>query len=151
MIISVLITDAIAEGRTVYANLRKFITYIFASNVPEILPFIARVMFNIPLALTVAQILAIDLGTDLLPALALGTEKPEPDVMQHPPRRRSQPLIDKPLMVRALLWLGGIEAGLVLPGLLPRFPCAWIYRSESVHWRKHRSAALRRQLANSPG
>jgi Ca2+-transporting ATPase len=110
------ITDAIAEGRTVYANLRKFITYIFASNVPEILPFIARVMFNIPLALTVAQILAIDLGTDLLPALALGTEKPEPDVMQHPPRHRSQPLIDKALVMRALLWLGGIEAVLCFLG-----------------------------------
>jgi magnesium-transporting ATPase (P-type) len=110
------ITDAIAEGRTVYANLRKFITYIFASNLPEILPFIARVMFNIPLALSVAQILAIDLGTDLLPALALGTEKPEPDVMQHPPRRRSQPLIDRPLVVRALLWLGGIEAALCFLG-----------------------------------
>lgn len=110
------ITDAIAEGRTVYANLRKFITYIFASNVPEILPFIARMAFGIPLALTVAQILAIDLGTDLLPALALGTEKPEPDVMQRPPRRRSQPLLDRPLVVRALLWLGGIEAALCFLG-----------------------------------
>ncbi len=110
------ITDAIAEGRTVYANLRKFITYIFASNVPEILPFIARVLFDIPLALTVAQILAIDLGTDLLPALALGTEKPEPDIMQHPPRRRSQPLIDRPLVVRSLFWLGGIEAALCFLG-----------------------------------
>lgn len=110
------ITDAIAEGRTVYANLRKFITYIFASNVPEILPFIARVLFNIPLALTVAQILAIDLGTDLLPALALGTEKPEPEIMQHPPRRRTQPLIDRPLVVRALFWLGGIEAALCFLG-----------------------------------
>jgi Ca2+-transporting ATPase len=110
------ITDAIAEGRNVYTNLRKFITYIFASNVPEILPFIARVMFNVPLALTVAQILAIDLGTDLLPALALGTEKPEPDVMKHPPRHRSQPLIDRALMMRALLWLGGIEAGLCFLG-----------------------------------
>lgn len=110
------ITDAIAEGRTVYANLRKFITYILASNMPEILPFIARVVFNIPLALTVAQILAIDLGTDLLPALALGTEKPEPDIMQHPPRRRSQPLIDRSLVVRALFWLGGIEAALCFLG-----------------------------------
>ncbi len=110
------IPDAIAEGRTVYANLRKFITYIIASNVPEVLPFIARVLFNIPLALTVAQILAIDLGTDLLPALALGTEKPEPDIMQHPPRRRAQPLIDKPLVMRAVFWLGGIEAALCFLG-----------------------------------
>jgi Ca2+-transporting ATPase len=64
----------------------------------------------------VAQILAIDLGTDLLPALALGTEKPEPDVMQYPPRHRSQPLIDKRLVVRSLLWLGGIEAILCFLG-----------------------------------
>ena len=62
----------IEEGRAIYDNLRKFITYIFASNVPEIVPFILMALFNIPLALTVAQILAIDLGTDLLPALALG-------------------------------------------------------------------------------
>jgi Ca2+-transporting ATPase len=73
-------------------------------------------LFNIPLALTVAQILAIDLGTDLLPALALGTERPEPGVMHRPPRRRTQPLIDKSLLTRAFLWLGCIEAALCYMG-----------------------------------
>jgi len=68
--------SAIEEGRAVYDNLRKFITYIFSSNVPEILPFILAALFNIPLALLVIQILAIDLGTDLLPALALGPRNP---------------------------------------------------------------------------
>ena len=92
------IIAAIEEGRAVYDNLRKFITYIFSSNVPEILPFFLTALFQIPLALTVLQILAIDLGTDLFPALALGTEKPEPDVMKHPPRRRDQPLIDGGLL-----------------------------------------------------
>jgi len=108
--------SAIEEGRAVYDNLRKFITYIFASNVPEIMPFIVTALWRIPLALTVTQILAIDLGTDLLPALALGTEKPEPDVMRRPPRRRDQPLIDGGLLVRAFLWLGGIEAALCFLG-----------------------------------
>jgi P-type Ca2+ transporter type 2C len=106
------IVPAIEEGRAIYDNLRKFITYIFASNVPEVLPFILSAVFNIPLALTVAQILAIDLGTDILPSLALGMERPEPDVMKRPPRRRAQPLVDGRLLLRSLVWLGGIEAGL---------------------------------------
>ncbi len=104
------IVPAIEEGRAIYDNLRKFITYIFASNIPEVLPFILTAAFNIPLALTVASILAIDLGTDILPSLALGMERPEPDVMQRPPRPRSQPLVDRNLLLRSLLWLGGIEA-----------------------------------------
>ena len=106
---------AIEEGRTVYDNLRKFTTYIFSSNVPEILPFILTALLSpqvMPLALGVRQILAIDLGTDLFPALALGSEKPERDVMQRPPRSKSQPLVDGRLLRRAFLWLGLIEAGL---------------------------------------
>lgn len=105
------IVSAIEEGRAVFDNIRKFITYIFSSNVPEILPFVVSASFPlIPLALNVRQILAIDLGTDILPAIALGLEKPEPDVMQKPPRLRSQRLIDNGLLSRALLWLGLIEA-----------------------------------------
>ncbi len=115
------IVSAIEEGRAVYDNLRKFITYIFASNVPEILPFIFTALFKIPLALTVTQILAIDLGTDLLPALALGTEKPEPNVMRHPPRKRTRPLLDTGLLIRAFVWLGGIEATLCYVGFF------WVY------------------------
>lgn len=72
------IVAGIEEGRAVYANIKRFITYIFASNVPEIIPFILFVLFKIPLPLTVMQILGIDLGTDLIPALGLGVETPEP-------------------------------------------------------------------------
>jgi Ca2+-transporting ATPase len=104
------IVAAIEEGRAIFDNLRKFITYIFSSNVPEILPFILAGLLDIPLALTVLQILAIDLGTDLLPALALGAEKPEPDVLLRQPRRSGQPVIDRFLLRRAFLWLGLIEA-----------------------------------------
>jgi P-type Ca2+ transporter type 2C len=110
------IVDAIEEGRAIFDNLRKFVTYIFSSNVPEILPFILTAMVNIPLALTVRQILAIDLGTDMLPGLALGTEKPEPDIMQRKPRRRDQPLLDRKLLQRAFLWLGLIETVLAFSG-----------------------------------
>ncbi|HSD85307.1 MAG TPA: cation-transporting P-type ATPase, partial [Anaerolineae bacterium] len=102
------IATAIEEGRAVFDNLRKFITYIFASNVPEIAPFLALSSFGVPLALTVAQILAIDLGTDILPALALGVEKPEPRVMQRKPRHRRAPLVTNRLVARAIA-LGSLE------------------------------------------
>ncbi|HSB65160.1 MAG TPA: cation-transporting P-type ATPase, partial [Anaerolineales bacterium] len=107
------IARAIEEGRTVYDNLRKFTTYIFSSNVPEILPFILTALLTpqvMPLALGVKQILAIDLGTDLFPALALGSENPEPDVMERPPRPKTHPLVDAKLLQRSFLWLGMIEA-----------------------------------------
>ncbi|MBE3097136.1 MAG: cation-transporting P-type ATPase, partial [Planctomycetes bacterium] len=106
------IATALEEGRAVFDNLRKFSTYIFASNVPQIIPFVLAAQFGLPLALTVAQILAIDLGTDILPALALGAERPEPNVMHRPPRRRNAPLLDTRLFLRAFLWLGMIEAAL---------------------------------------
>ena len=113
------ITKAIEEGRAVYDNIRKFMTYIFSSNVPEILPFILTAMFRIPLALTVMQILAIDLGTDLFPALALGTEKPEPDIMKRPPRRRNQPLVRPGAAAARLLVAGNDRSRAVLHRVLP--------------------------------
>ncbi len=116
------ITSAIEEGRAVYDNIRKFITYIFSSNVPELMPFIVKANFPLmPLALNVRQILAIDLGTDMFPALALGMEKPEPDVMRRPPRPPHQPLIDRGLLWRAFGWLGMIEALLCFAGFLSIF------------------------------
>ena len=69
------IVAAIEEGRAVYDNIRKFLTYILTSNVPELVPYLAYAFFNVPLALTILQILAVDLGTDMVPALGLGAEK----------------------------------------------------------------------------
>jgi P-type Ca2+ transporter type 2C len=112
------IVSAIEEGRAIYDNIRKFITYIFSSNVAEVVPFLATATFAIPLALTVRQILAIDMGTDILPALALGIEKPEAGVMDQPPRPRFQPLLDRPLLTHAFFWLGGIEAVLCYVGFI---------------------------------
>ena len=104
------IVDAIEEGRAVYQNIRKFLTYILASNIPELVPYLAFVLFRIPLALPIIQILAVDLGTDMLPALALGAERPDPKGMQEPPRSRTARLLDWPLLVRAYGVLGVMEA-----------------------------------------
>ena len=118
------IVSAIEEGRAVYDNIRKFITYIFSSNVPQIIPFILSSLFGwLPLALSVFQILIIDAGTDILPALALGTEQPEPTAMNRKPRRRSQPLLNGGLFLRAFAWLGMIETVLCYIGF------AWVYYS----------------------
>jgi len=104
------IVGAIEEGRAVYDNIRKFLTYILTSNIPELVPYLAFVLFRIPLPLTIIQILAVDLGTDMLPALALGAERPDPRVMQRAPRPRTQRLLSWPLLARAYLFLGMLEA-----------------------------------------
>lgn len=108
------IVNAVEEGRAVFANIRKFLTYILTSNIPELIPYLAFVLFRIPLPLTVIQILAVDLGTDMVPALALGAEPPDPGLMRQPPRPASEHLLTWPLLARAYLWLGLLEAGVAL-------------------------------------
>jgi sodium/potassium-transporting ATPase subunit alpha len=110
------IVNAIEEGRAVYENIRKFISYIFSSNIPEIVPYLAYVLFRIPLPLTIMQILAVDLGTDMLPALALGAEKPTKNLMKQPPRDPKERLLNLKFLSRAYLFLGPIEAAAGLFG-----------------------------------
>lgn len=110
------IVNAVEEGRTVYENIKKFITYIFASNIPEAVPYLAYILLKIPLPLTIIQILAVDLGTDMLPALALGAEKPMPGIMKQPPRKIQERLLNLSLISRAYLFLGPIEAAACMFG-----------------------------------
>jgi magnesium-transporting ATPase (P-type) len=110
------IVAAIEEGRGIFDNMRKFIVYVFAHLSPEAIPFIFFALFRIPLPITPMQILAIDLGTETLPALALGVERPEPDVMRRPPRRRDERLLDAGSLVRGYAFLGLITAAVVLGG-----------------------------------
>ena len=114
------IVDAIEEGRRVYANIRKFILYIFAHAPAEVVPFLVFALSGgaIPLPLTALQILAIDLGTETLPALALGREPIEQGTMERPPRRRDARVIDGALLRRAWGVLGLTSAALVLAGFL---------------------------------
>jgi sodium/potassium-transporting ATPase subunit alpha len=104
------IVAGIEEGRAIFGNIRKFTNYVLASNVPEILPYLVYIVLPVPLALTIIQILSIDLGTDLLPAIALGQEPPDRDVMDHPPRGRTDRLLSRPLLVHSYLFLGLLEA-----------------------------------------
>ncbi len=106
------IVSAIEEGRAVYANIKKFTTYIFTSNTPEAVPFILFALSGarIPLALNVMHILAVDLGTDLIPALGLGAEGAEPGIMDKPPRARGEHVITPALLARAYLFLGPLQS-----------------------------------------
>jgi Ca2+-transporting ATPase len=106
------IVNAIEEGRGVYANIKKFISYIFTSNTPEAVPFILWALSRgrIPLALNVMQVLSIDLGTDMVPALALGNEPPEQGLMDMPPRNTTEHVINRFLVIRAYLFLGLIQS-----------------------------------------
>ncbi len=104
------IVKAIEQGRAIYDNIRKFMTYILASNIPEIVPFLAMVFLKIPPALNILQILAIDIGTDMVPALALGAEPPEEGALRRKPAAYSRNLLDGTLLLRSYGFLGMIEA-----------------------------------------
>ncbi len=104
------IVAAIEEGRTVYFNIKKFVTYILSSNVPEIVPYILHFFLKIPLPLSVIQILSIDLGSDMLPGLALGSEKPEKNIMKRPPVGKDEKILDWEVFKRGYFFIGVIEA-----------------------------------------
>ena len=106
------IVHAIEEGRAVYSNIRRFVQYIFTSNVPEAVPMALYVFSRgaIPLPLTIMQVLSIDLGTDIVPAMGLGVEEPEAGIMDVPPRSRKESLLNGPLVVRAFFWYGLLES-----------------------------------------
>lgn len=120
------IVHAIEEGRAVFENIRNFITYIFASNIPEVIPYICYVLLGIPLPLTIMQILAVDLGTDMLPALALGAERPTSDIMRRPPRPKHERLLTRGVLIRASLFLGMFEALAAM--------CAYLYVLHAGGW-----------------
>ncbi|MHB1570410.1 MAG: cation-translocating P-type ATPase [Solirubrobacteraceae bacterium] len=112
------IVGAVQAGRRVYDNIRKFIFYIFAHATPEVTPFVVFALSGgrIPLPLPVLQLLAFDVGTETLPALALGREPAEPGLMDRPPRPRSEGVIRPPMLLRAWLFLGLICAALEMAG-----------------------------------
>jgi magnesium-transporting ATPase (P-type) len=105
------IVSAIEEGRAVFQNIRKFLTYVLVHNVAELVPSLAFALFRVPLPLTPVQALAVDMGTDSLTALGLGIESGSPGAMTRPPRAASARLLNLAVGLRAYLFLGLIEAG----------------------------------------
>ncbi len=108
------IVNAVEEGRAVFQNIRKFLTYVLVHNVAELVPYLAFALFPIPLPITPIQILTIDMATDSITALGLGVEEAHPQAMQRPPRSQKERLMNLPLALRAYLFLGLIEAAAAL-------------------------------------
>ena len=115
------IVHAIEEGRSIFDNIRHFLTYFQTSNVAEMFPFLALIFFNIPLPLLLLQILTIDLVTDQIPALGLGLEKPEPGIMERPPHRKEEPLLNWGMILKAYLFLGPLAAFIGLFGFFFKY------------------------------
>jgi magnesium-transporting ATPase (P-type) len=104
------IVTAVEQGRATFANVRRFLTYHLTDNVAELAPFVIWALSGgaFPLALGVLQILALDIGTDLLPALALGAEAPSARALGRPPS--DEHLIDRSVLERVFGVLGPTEA-----------------------------------------
>lgn len=109
------IVAAVEEGRIVFANIKKYLTYLLSSNVGEILLMAGTALAGLPLPLTAVQILYVNLATDGLPALALAVDPPEPDLMRRKPRDPRAGIFTRPLVV--LLLTGGVWSAFVNIGL----------------------------------
>lgn len=96
------IVKAVESGRTIYENLRKFIVYVFAHNWAELIPYVLYALLGLPLPLLVAQILAIDLGIEVIPSLALSREPPETGIMEEQPRAIKERLFNSKVFLRSL-------------------------------------------------
>jgi magnesium-transporting ATPase (P-type) len=103
------IVKAVESGRTIYENLRKFIMYVFAHNWAELIPYLLYAVLRLPLPLLVAQVLAIDLGIDVIPSLALSREPPEAGIMEERPRGIKERLFNAKVFLRSL-FIGAIIA-----------------------------------------
>jgi magnesium-transporting ATPase (P-type) len=118
------IVAAVEQGRSTFANIRRFLTYHLTDNVAELAPFVVWALSggSIPLAIGVLQVLALDIGTDVLPALALGAEPPAAHTLDQPLRRRH--LLDRGVFARAFGVLGPVEAFVSLVAFVTCFVAA---------------------------
>ncbi len=116
------IVAAVDEGRIVFSNIKKYLTFLLSSNVGEIMLMACAALGGLPLPLTAVQILYVNLATDGLPALALAVDPPEPDLMHRRPRDPRAGIFTRPLVV--LLMAGGLWSAFVNIGLF-----VWLLRS----------------------
>ena len=93
------IVSAVEQGRIIYSNIRKFVFFLLSSNLAEIMIIFLATLAGLPAPLTAIQLLWLNLITDGAPALALAVEKGDPDIMQQKPRAKSEPIVNRPMMI----------------------------------------------------
>lgn len=104
------LVNAVEQGRCVYANIRKFVRYLLSCNIGEVLTMFLGIVMGMPVVLLPVQILLVNLVTDGLPAIALGLEPPERDIMSRPPRKSTEGFFAGGLMWKIVI--RGILIGL---------------------------------------
>jgi len=119
------IVSAVIEGRTIYENMKKFIFYIFSSNIGELISIFFMIIIGLPAPLTAVMLLIINLLTDIFPALALGIEPVEKSILQRPPRKPGEKLLSRPFITRFVL--SGSVIGLATAG-------AFIWTLSNLGW-----------------
>ncbi len=97
------IVSAVEQGRVIYSNIRKFVYYLISCNMAEIMIIFLATLFGWPSPLTAIQLLWLNLVTDGAPALALGTEKGDPDIMKQPPRPPRENIINKYMQIGVVI------------------------------------------------
>jgi Ca2+-transporting ATPase len=121
------IVTAIQEGRVIYANLRKFIFYIFSSNLGEVLTIFFAIIFDLPTPFTALLILAVNLATDMLPALALSYEPAEANILDHPPRSPTARIMEKAFIKRLLVVGTSIGILVTVPFVIELLSYGWFW------------------------
>ncbi|TEU16004.1 MAG: cation-translocating P-type ATPase [Anaerolineales bacterium] len=118
------IVSAVEEGRIIYSNIRKFVYYLISCNMGEIMIIFLAMLAGLPLPLTAIQLLVLNLITDGAPALALGLEKGEPDIMDQPPRPMKEPIINRQMVWGIVVQTIAITAATMIAFIvgLRRFP-----------------------------
>ena len=107
------IVAAIEQGRIIYSNIRKFVYFLLACNVGEVLIIFGSMLVGLPIPLRPVQLLWLNLVSDGAPALALGMEKGDPDIMKHPPRSPTEPVINRDMAI-GIGVVGGVDALAIL-------------------------------------
>ncbi len=124
------IVSAIEEGRIIFSNIRKFVFYLISCNIGEILIIFISMLAGWPIPLRPIQLLWLNLVTDGAPALALGLEKGDPDIMKRPPRPTKEPIINKDMMI-----------GLVVQAIVMTFAVLVAYRIGIANYPEHLEGA----------
>ena len=124
------IVAAIGQGRVIYANIRKFVYYLLACNIGEILTIFGSMLLGLPIPMRPVQLLWLNLVTDGAPALALGLEKGDPDTMQRPPRSPTEAIIDRDMAL-----------GIVVVGLVDTLAVIGVFYLALLHYPQQLMAA----------
>lgn len=108
------IVNAVEEGRIIYSNIKKFVTFLLSANIGEVLVVLISILMNLPTPFIPIQLLWINLVTDSFPALALGVEKGDEDIMEQPPRDPNEPILNRDAIIQVVTLAVGITVGTLI-------------------------------------